>query len=389
MLSQDDPSKRSSYTAPSLFGVKRRLASLTSRFTLNALLIAMISLFTGVAFGGTAGYVLATAWVGHAPVASVQPAVNTAPFDLPAIEVPFLPPALPDDPKPGLTEAHGPVEAVNKVLPAVVTVVNKDKLFGEGSGSGFFISEEGYIVTNDHVVTGADELSIIYAEGGTASATLIGAAPEFDLAILKVEGRVPAVVEWGDSSALPLGASVVAIGSALGRYQNTVTAGVLSGFNRELGGLRALLQTDAAINQGNSGGPLINLQGQVIGINTLTLRGGLARAEGLNFAVPSNMARLVTQGLLEGSQVEPPFLGVKYQELNRGVLLREVLNDTPATAAGLQVGDIIISVNGRLIDERRPLITLLLEHQPGDAIIIELIRDDSTIEATLILGQRT
>ncbi len=136
------------------------------------------------------------------------------------------------------------------------------------------------VVTNNHVVVGAQNLVVIFAQGGTAEAELVGTAPEFDLAVLKIDEAIPAMVEWGDSSELPLGAHIIAIGSALGRYQNTVTAGILSGFNRELGPLRGLLQTDAAINHGNSGGPLINLAGQVVGINTMVLRGGFSDAEG-------------------------------------------------------------------------------------------------------------
>ena len=151
---------------------------------------------------------------------------------------------------------------------------------------------------------------IIYAQGGRASAQLVGTAPDFDLAVLKVAGSVPAVAAWGDSGELPLGAQVIAIGSALGEYQNTVTAGVFSGFNRELGPLRGLLQTDAAINSGNSGGPLINLAGQIIGINTAVVRGGdgfSAGAEGLGFAIPSNVAQTVVERLIETGQAQPSF----------------------------------------------------------------------------------
>jgi 2-alkenal reductase len=142
------------------------------------------------------------------------------------------------------------------------------------------------VVTNDHVISNGNNFIVIYAQGGTAEADLVGTAPEFDLAVLKVDGPVPATVGWGDSGELPLGSHVIAIGSALGRYQNTVTAGILSGFNREFGPLRGLLQTDAAINSGNSGGPLINLAGQVIGINTLVVRGGNVRSRRLGFCYP-------------------------------------------------------------------------------------------------------
>ena len=357
--------------------------------TVAGLLTVMVSLLTGAAFGGTTGYVLASTWVARPQSVAVQPAVDTIPLGMETISLLAIPTASPEHLTPIVTEEHTPVQAVEKVLPAVVTVVNEAGLFGIGSGSGFFISEEGYVVTNNHVVKGAKKLSIIYAHGDTAPATLVGAASQFDLAVLKVDGEVPTVAKWGDSSELPLGAAVIAIGSALGRYQNTVTAGILGGFNRDVAGLRALLQTDAAINQGNSGGPLINLHGEVIGINTLTIRGGFARAEGLNFAVNGNIAKIVSRELIERGQVESPYLGAEYQELSRGILVREVFEDTPANRAGLQARDIILTVNGRHVGERRPLITLLLEHHPGDTISLELLRDEIVFETTLILGYRT
>jgi serine protease Do len=299
-----------------------------------------------------------------------------------------------------VTEQSATVEAVNRVLPAVVTVLNQG-IRGSGSGSGFVISKEGYIVTNNHVVEGGREFSVIYAQGGAEPATLVGTAPDFDLAVLKVEGPVPAVAEWGDSGELPLGANVVAIGSALGRYQNTVTGGILSGFNRELGGLRALLQTDAAINSGNSGGPLINIAGQIIGINTAVVRGGMANnAEGLGFAIPSNVASNVVRQLIETGEAKPAFLGIQYQPLNpqsvsetglsvsQGAMLQEIVAGTPAARAGLQVGDIVIAINGQSIDDRHPFVSLLLEHTAGETITLDLVRDGATLQTTLTLGER-
>ena len=182
------------------------------------------------------------------------------------------------------------------------------------------------VVTNDHVISNGNNFIVIYAQGGTAEADLVGTAPEFDLAVLKVDGPVPAMVGWGDSGELPLGSHVIAIGSALGRYQNTVIAGILSGFNHELGPLRGLLLTDAAINSGNSGGPLINLAGQVIGINTLVVRGGMSEAEGLGFAIPSNVAMKVVEQLIETGEARPSFLGIQYQELNPQLASEKGLN---------------------------------------------------------------
>lgn len=293
------------------------------------------------------------------------------------------------------------VAAVKAVLPAVVTVINQGSR-GMGSGTGFFISSDGYLVTNNHVIEGAQQLMVIYAEGGRAPAAVVGTAPDFDLAVIKVNGLVPAVAAWGDSGELPLGAHVIAIGSALGRYRNTVTAGVLSGFNRDLGDLRGLLQTDAAINSGNSGGPLINLAGQVVGINTAVVRGeGFSTgAEGLGFAIPSNVGKAVAQRLIENGNARPSFLGVQYEELNPqvaiekgftitdGALLQEVVNGSPAAQAGLQVGDIITAINGQPINERHPLVSLLIEHVAGETIRLDILRGGQTFQTNLTLGER-
>jgi 2-alkenal reductase len=256
------------------------------------------------------------------------------------------------------------------------------------------------VVTNDHVISNGNNFIVIYAQGGTAEASLVGTAPEFDLAVLKVDGPVPATAGWGDSGELPLGSHVVAIGSALGRYQNTVTAGILSGFNRQLGPLRGLLQTDAAINSGNSGGPLINLAGQVIGINTLVVRGGVSEAEGLGFAIPSNVAMKVVEQLIEVGEARPSFLGIQYQELNPqlaseeglniiyGALLQDIVPGTPAAQAGLRPGDVIVAINGQMIDDRHPRVSELLEYVAGETITIDVLRDGETFQTTLTLGER-
>jgi len=291
------------------------------------------------------------------------------------------------------------VEAVSRALPAVVTV-EADSGFGGGSGSGFFISTDGYIVTNNHVVEAGQQLSIIYATGGQVPATLVGAAPEFDLAVLKVDGPVPAILEWGDSGDLPLGASVVAIGSALGEYRNTVTAGILSGVNRQLGPMAGLLQTDTAVNEGNSGGPLIDMSGRVVGINTLVVRGERADAEGLGFAIPSSTARSVVQTLIETGSARHPFLGIQYQALNpqlanqarlsitEGALLQSVMPGTPAEQAGLQPGDVIVALNGQQVNDRRSLVSLLLEHVAGETVTLDIMRNGEQFQTQLTLGER-
>lgn len=363
-------------------------------------LVVIVCLLIGATIGSLAGYVVA------ARVMAGTPGAN---FDQARIE-----PVPAGVTLPGLSGSGGNVPqeiiindqsssvgAVAKVLPAVVTVIAQG-VQGYGSGSGVFISADGYVVTNNHVVEDAQELVVIYAQGGRAPAKLVGTAPDFDLAVLKVEGSAPAVAAWGDSSALPLGAHVLAIGSALGEYQNTVTSGVLSGFNRELAGLRGLLQTDAAINSGNSGGPLINLAGQIVGINTAVVRGDgfSAGAEGLGFAIPSNVAEKVVQRLIESGDARPSFLGIQYKELNpqlaneqqliisQGALLEEVVNGSPAALAGLQAGDVIVGVNGQALDDRHPLVSLLVEHVAGETITLDILRAGQTFQTQLTLGER-
>jgi 2-alkenal reductase len=362
-------------------------------------LVGTMILVLGIASGSFIGYVVANEMLPASEQVLVEPVANSVSTDLQLAPVSDTAPVI-EQQVPNVTEQSATVEAVNRVLPAVVTVLSRG-VNGGGSGSGFIISKEGYIVTNNHVVGGGREFSVIYAQGGAEPAILIGTAPDFDLAVLKVDGPVPAVAGWGDSGELPLGANVIAIGSALGRYQNTVTAGILSGFNRELGGLRALLQTDAAINSGNSGGPLINIAGQIIGINTAVVRGGLSNnAEGLGFAIPSNVASNVVRQLIETGEAKPAFLGIQYQPLtpqlvgetglsiSQGAMLQEIVAGTPAARAGLQAGDIIIAINGQPIDDRHPLVSLLLEHIAGETITLDLVRDGVTLQTTLTLGER-
>jgi 2-alkenal reductase len=199
--------------------------------------------------------------------------------------------------------------AVAEAGPAVVTILNTQNITGRRGryvgtatavGSGVIIDSRGYIITNAHVVENQQNLEVIFSDGSRASATVVGSDASLDLAVIKVDIAVPAVAEFGDSSALEPGQPAIAIGTALGDFRNTVTAGVVSAIDRDLdtgsgrAALHDLIQTDASINEGNSGGPLIDVSGQVIGINVAVVRGtGIqgAVAEGLGFAIPSNTAR--------------------------------------------------------------------------------------------------
>jgi len=212
------------------------------------------------------------------------------------------------------------------------------------------------------------------------------------------------VASFGDSSAMRQGERVVAIGSALGTFQNTVTSGVISAHNRSIGRdrLRGLIQTDTPINQGNSGGPLVNLQGQVIGINVAVLRGSASGdlAEGLGFSIPANTARMVAKQLIETGEVRIPFLGVSYVDLNpqlslennlpvaAGSLIEEVLPRTAAAAAGLRRGDIILAVDDQAVDDAHPLAQLLLQHTVGDEVKLLIVRNEGQLEVDVALGER-
>jgi len=314
--------------------------------------------------------------------------------------------ALQDD---GLTT----VELVEQVNPAVVTVYNlttlENELTGElqdvpqGTGTGFIIDEEGHIVTNWHVVTSGEEYAVALFDGTTVPAELIGSDPRDDLAVVKIDPNdVPGVVPLGDSEMLQPGQPVVAIGSPLGAFTNTVTAGIVSGLDRDgFGGFSAncqnyadLIQHDAAINPGNSGGPLFNMEGEVIGVNTLGLpegQGGVS-LQGLFFAVPSNLVADVAQQLIENGRIAAPYMGIGQEPIDPGTAAAleldvvgnpRVLNvspGTPAEESGLQPNDIITAVDDQEIGVEQGLAAILLDYQPGDTVELTILRADATGE---------
>lgn len=290
------------------------------------------------------------------------------------------------------------VAAVAQVKPATVTILTES-----GAGSGVFIDEDGHVVTNNHVVEGSQRFVVVYADGSRVSASLVGTAPEFDLAVLKVDGRVPAVARLGDSSRLLPGSRVAAIGSALGDFRNTVTAGVLSGHNRSLDSLDGLLQTDAPINHGNSGGPLINLDGEVIGINVAVVRGSAGMgdpAEGLGFSIPSNTVRVVTSQLIATGTVRRPYLGISFEPMNpqiasennigvsQGAYVREVVANGPSAQAGLRAGDVIVALGNATIDDQTPLPQALLQYSVGSDVTLKVVRGSQELTITVKLRER-
>ncbi|HUS17506.1 MAG TPA: trypsin-like peptidase domain-containing protein [Chloroflexia bacterium] len=315
----------------------------------------------------------------------------------------------------GADPAQQPIVAmVQKVGPAVVTVVSTIS-GGEARGSGAIIDQQGYIVTNNHVVEGAQRVRVIFSNGKVQEAQLIGTARNNDLAVLKITGTVPAVITLGDSNKLMPGEVVVAIGSALGEFRDTVTVGVVSGLHRSLPEgngveIQDLIQTDAAINHGNSGGPLLNLAGELVGINTLgvTDAGQGEVAQGLGFAIPSHSVNAVVSQIIRGGGGAQaagvrPYLGVTIQPvdertagfnnlvgpdgqlLTEGELVTKLSSSGPAQQAGVQVGDVIIGVNDQGVGANNRLGDMLLNFKAGDVITLVVIRGgkQGTIKVTL------
>ena len=305
-------------------------------------------------------------------------------------------------------------QAVEKIGPAVVTVVGtipgQNTFFGPTgdrmvSGTGFFITEEGYILTNNHVVDGTNEVNIVLSDGTEQKATIVGTDLYSDIAVLKTNGKVPAVARLGNSDVLKPGESVIAIGSPLGNFKNTVTVGVISATGRAIDTgsgyqIEDLIQTDAAINHGNSGGPLVNLVGEVIGINTLVVRNTNSGdvAEGLGFAIPMNTAQAVAQQIIEQGYFARPFLGISFQPINPevaaiydlparwGVYVTRVVQGSPAEQAGLQEGDIITKVGDVALDETHSYVNTLFKFQPGDQITLDVVRGNETTRVNVTLG---
>jgi 2-alkenal reductase len=321
------------------------------------------------------------------------------------------------------------VRVVQRVGPAVVTIqtsgVDDQGNQFQAAGSGVIIDNKGDILTNYHVVQGNEtSYQVIFKSGAKAGATLAGSAPYSDLAVIHVNTGVPAWAPLGDSSKVQPGETVLAIGSPLGSYENTVTEGIVSAVGRTLQEpnngplLTNLLQTDAPINHGNSGGPLVDLDGKVIGINTAVVRsssdtgnpqdpfGGLLspfgdvssgdQAQGLGFAIPSNTAHLAISRIL--FHRPPGYLGVEARLLDpqtatfhnwpMGAYVLTVQPGTPAAKAGLRPQDIITAVDGQPIDQNHDLSTLIEMHQPGQTITLSVFRAGQNLAVHVKLGAR-
>lgn len=279
-----------------------------------------------------------------------------------------------------------------------------------GGGTGFIVSADGYIVTNKHVVMDTDaEYTVLMNDGSKHTAKVLARDPVNDIAIIKIDGKNLPVISLGDSSQVRLGQSVIAIGNALGEFRNTVSAGIISGLARSLtadGGdfseqLSGLFQTDAAINSGNSGGPLLDLQGRVIGINTAMANG----AQSIGFAIPINDVKAVIEGVQQYGKIIRPFLGVRHivvtpaiakknnLSVDYGALIVRgadqselaVMPGSPADKAGLVENDIILEVDGQKVTIDTPLAKLIATHKPGDTLSFKIMHrgEIKTISVTL------
>ncbi len=323
-----------------------------------------------------------------------------------------------------LDDQEATIRAINRVIPAVVSIqvfdqeeiltidldtqqqyIEKEKK-EMGNGTGFLISSNGYILTNKHVVSAAEEetgeYKVVLHTGKEYYAQLIGKDPMKDLAILKIFDKDLPHVEVGDSNQLSVGSTVIAIGNSMGQYKNSATKGIVSGLGRYIVAsndgreqtLDNVIQTDAEINIGNSGGPLINLYGEVVGVNVAVDQGGTA----IGFAIPMIDAEPVIRTIGEVGRIVRPYIGVYYMTLTpviaeKNNLAREngawlsadggdmsvIIPDSPAEKAGLLIGDIIFEVNAIKVDDKNTLLSIVQKYKPGDKIGLKIQRGEKVI----------
>jgi len=331
---------------------------------------------------------------------------------------------------PPLAREQGPASyaaAVERAAPAVVNiyssrVVERDQhplmsdpffrqFFGDDMptrqrmlsslGSGVIVSEEGYVLTNHHVIGGADQIQVALRDGRETLAEVIGTDPESDLAVLRIQLDDLPVIELADSAEVAIGDVALAIGNPFGVGQ-TVTMGIISATGRSHLGLNAyedFIQTDAAINPGNSGGALISPDGAMVGINTaiFSRSGG---SQGIGFAIPANLARNILEELVTQGRVIRGWLGVEAQELNpelaasfglqapRGVIIAGVVPGGPADQAGLRPGDVLLSIEGRPILDARETMSDIAAVEPGDSLPLTVVRGGEELELTVEVGER-
>lgn len=325
--------------------------------------------------------------------------------DVPILEQYFINPTPNDD-------------FLNQFLPGINFQVPQLRQKGTekkqvSAGTGFFVSADGYILTNRHVVEDTDaSYTVVMNSGKKLSAKVLARDPLKDIAVLKVDGSGFPALTLGDSDTIRLGHTAIAIGNALGEFQNTVSMGIISGLRRTLTAsgsqsgpeeLSGVIQTDAAINPGNSGGPLLNLRGEVIGLNTAIAEG----AQSIGFAIPVNQIKKTLKDVQTSGRVIYPFLGVRHipvtpavkesykLTVDQGALILKgakgeagVTPGSPADKAGLKEGDVIVALGGVKITEDTSLIGELQKHQVGEKVSVDIIRDGKPMTLSIVLEER-
>lgn len=346
-----------------------------------------------VASGAVGGYLSARRMPAAAPVAIPSPQAPSAPGGVVRVQA----------------EESVVIQVVEKVRPSVVNIQTRGfapDFFGqlfpqEGAGSGVIVSEDGYILTNNHVIRNATQIRVRLLDGTELEGRVVGTDPPSDLAVIKVDpkGRKLPAAELGDSHALRVGQLAIAIGNPFG-LGSTVTVGVVSALNRSIQVpgfvIDNLIQTDAAINPGNSGGALVNSAGQVIGINTAII----PQAQGIGFAIPSSVARSVMEQLIRTGSVQRPFFGVAYVEVTRelaqayglaadhGVLVQQVVPGSGAEAAGVRPLDIIVEMQGKRIEGAADFQREILQRRVGDVVTVTVVRGGQRLQLQVRLGPR-
>ena len=266
-------------------------------------------------------------------------------------------------------------------------------------GSGFILDEAGHVVTNNHVVAGATGFEVELYDGTVVPATLVGADAFSDIAVLRLDlsngATVPGTLPLGDSEAVRVGDQVIAIGTPLGEYTNTVSTGIVGAKDRALDTsagyqIEDLIQHDAPVYEGNSGGPLLNMNGEVVGINTAKAASTMISSvdPDIAFAISINSVKDLIQELIATGEVARPYLGIEGRPLIEGHGVLAVAADSPADEAGLERGDVITEVDGQPVDADNPLANLLYEHDPGDQISLTIDRNGAETELTVTLDER-
>ena len=333
--------------------------------------VGVTALVAGAA-GGTVGYVAARETLPSVVASAVDPVSPSAPAD-------------------------GSIAAVAAAVQPAVVQLNVSGADGQGTGSGFIISSDGYLITNNHVagMASANGIDVLFADGTKTKGTLVGANSGYDLAVVKVDKANLPTVPLGSSAGLQVGDSVIALGSPLG-LQGTVTAGIVSALNRPVtttgesanssSAFINAIQTDAAINPGNSGGPLVNGKGAVIGVNSAIASMGATAGQqagsiGLGFAIPIDTAKRIADEIINTGSAKTPVIGVQIDTnfAGPGAKVASVTSGGAAEAAGLQAGDIITKVNSTAIADGTQLIVTIRSFAPGDRVQITLTRDGDSM----------